>query len=483
MNPKTREILDLFQTISTIPRCSKKEDKIVQWIEQWAGNRRLQLQKDTAGNLKITLAATAGYENAPGIVFQGHMDMVCEKILDSSHNFSKDPIRLVYDGDWLHADGTTLGADNGIAVAMGLALAADGTMDRPRLEILLTRDEETGLNGAKLLGPGFIDGKILLNADSETEGVFTVGCAGGMDTHIDCTLKIAELAEDWEVLSLAADGLRGGHSGIDIHRHRANALKVLARSLHRLKTTLDLRLVSIKGGTAHNAIPRDAAAIIACESAQLNAIPKMISEFEQILKSEYASSEENLALSLNKIDTGSVEKMALSFEETDRVINLLLTLPHGVKDMSAVFDNLVETSSNLAKAEIRDGTLHVVTSQRSSVASRLNEITASVEAAAALAGAATRVDDQYPAWQPEMESALLQRCKTIYRTLYNQDPLVQAIHAGLECGIIGSKYPGMDMISFGATIENAHSPDERLHIPSIERVWTFLTALLKSFQR
>jgi dipeptidase D len=481
MDPKTREILNLFQTISTIPRCSKKEDKIVEWIERWAADRHLQLQKDTAGNLKITLAATAGYENAPAIVFQGHMDMVCEKVSDSPHDFSKDPIRLVYDGDWLRADGTTLGADNGIAVALGMALAADGTLESPRLEILFTNDEETGLNGAKQLGPGFIESKILLNADSETEGVFTVGCAGGMDTHIDCTLKVAELPETWKILNLAIGGLRGGHSGIDIHRHRANAIKIHARSLHRLKTDFDLRLVAIKGGTAHNAIPRDAAALIACESAQLPAIQKMISEFEQNLKSEYASLEENLALSLTEIDTRSMEKMALTFEETDRVINLLLALPHGVKDMSAVFDNLVETSSNLAKVEIREGSLHVVTSQRSSVMSRLNEITASVEAVAALAEAVTRAADQYPAWQPDMNSALLQRCKTVYGALYNRNPLVQAIHAGLECAIIGSKFPGMDMISFGATVENAHSPEERLYIPSIERIWKFLTALLKSF--
>jgi dipeptidase D len=481
MDAKTGHIIHFFEQVSAIPRCSKKETLIAQWLQQWAASRQLTLRKDQVGNILIKVAPSLGFENAPVIVVQGHLDMVCEKSRQSDHDFAKDPIRLIYAGDWLRADATTLGADNGIAIAIGLALADDRSMAHPPLELLFTVDEETGLNGAKQLQPGFFEGKILLNLDVETEGVFTVGCAGGTDTHINCDLKVAELPDECELVELTVAGLRGGHSGMDIHRHRANANKILARALHRLKNAFGFSMVALDGGTAHNAIPRDAAAVLASKPDQFTPMQKMIAEFQRTVQSEYASAEEALALSLLRVNQVSLNQIGLTSAETDRVIHLLLALPHGVKEMSAAMDNLVETSSNLAKVAIKDRALHVVTSQRSSVMSRLAEITASIEATAALAGAATRAEDPYPAWQPNWDSPLLQRCKAVYRSLFNRDPLVQAIHAGLECGIIGSKAPGMDMISLGPTIENAHSPDERLNIPSIVRLWDFLAALLKSY--
>jgi dipeptidase D len=481
MDAKTAHIIQFFEQVSAIPRRSKNETLIAQWLQQWAASRQLPLRKDRAGNILIKVAPSLGFENAPVIVVQGHLDMVCEKLRESEHDFAKDPIRLVYTGDWLRADATSLGADNGIAIAIALALADDRGLLHPPLELLFTVDEETGLNGAKQLQPGFFEGKILLNLDAETEGVFTVGCAGGTDTYINCDLKMAGLPDDCELVEITVAGLRGGHSGVDIHRHRANANRILARALHRLKTAFGFRLVTLGGGTAHNAIPRDAAAVLTCKPVEFIPMQKMIAEFARIVQTEYASSEEALALSFARVHRVSGDKMALTAAETGKVIHLLLALPHGVQEMSAAIDNLVETSSNLAKVEMKDNTLHVVTSQRSSVMSRLAEITASIEAVAALAGAATQAKDPYPAWQPNWDSPLLQRCQAIYRSLFDRDPVVEVVHAGLECGIIGLKTPGMDMVSFGATIENAHSPDERLHIPSIARIWDLLAALLKSY--
>ncbi|UCG05722.1 MAG: aminoacyl-histidine dipeptidase [Desulfobacterales bacterium] len=482
MNEKTREILDFFKEISSIPRCSRNEQNISRWLQQWAENNSLEVQNDATGNLKINIGASRGYENAPAIVFQGHMDMVCEKSRDSNHDFTKDPIQLIYDGDWLHADGTTLGADNGIALAMGMALAAESSAEHPSLELLFTVNEETGLNGAKQLEPGFIKGKILLNVDSETEGVFTVGCAGGRDTIITYQLNVIQLPKDMELFKLTVQGLNGGHSGVDIHRQRANANKILARALHQLNTSCRIQLASFQGGTSHNAIPRDASATLACQPAQISTMQQIVSEFKQTVQKEYALAEKNMALSLAQIDKNSADQLALTADETARVIHLLLALPHGVRDMSLIFKDLVETSCNLAFVDIKNSTLQILTSQRSSVASKLDDMAATVQAAASLLGAETRTENEYSPWQPNMDSALLQRCKDVYQRLFNQEPVVEAIHAGLECAVIGSKYEGIDMVSFGATLENPHSPNERLFIPSIERVWTFLIALLKSFK-
>lgn len=481
MTEKTRDILDYFKEISSIPRCSRNEQNISRWLQQWADTRSLEARRDTAGNLKIKIGASHGYERAPAIVFQGHMDMVCEKSSDSNHDFSKDPIHLIYDGDWLHADKTTLGADNGIAIAIGMALASDPGVAHPPLELLFTVNEETGLNGAKQLEPGFVEGRILLNVDSETEGVFTVGCAGGRDTIITYQPDASQLPKDMELFKLTVQGLNGGHSGVDIHRQRANANKVLARALHQLNASCQIQLVTFQGGTAHNAIPRDAVATLACQPKQISAMQQIVSEFKQTVQKEYAFTENNMALSLAQMDKNSSDQRALSRDDTAGVIHLLLALPHGFRDMSLIFKDLVETSCNLATVELSHSTLQILTSQRSSVVSRLEDMAATVRATASLFGAETRAENEYPPWQPNMDSPLLQRCKDIYQQLFKQDPQIDAIHAGLECAVIGSKYEGMDMISFGPTLENAHSPNERLFIPSIERVWSFLIALLKSY--
>ena len=481
MNSKTREILDFFENISSIPRCSGNEAKLAKWLQQWADENGYAHRSDSAGNLKIRVGPSPGYEDAPCIVLQGHMDMVCEKSLDSDHDFSKDPIQLEYDGDWLRAHKTTLGADNGIALALAMAIASDTDIAHPQLELLFTVNEESGLNGAKQLEAGFIQGHILLNVDSETEGVFTVGCAGGQDVHIEKELAWTDIPGSTELFKLNVQGLTGGHSGIDIHRGRANANKVLGRALHHIHTACPVRLISFNGGSAHNAIPRDASVTIACETAHIQSMQNIVSEFKQTLLNEYGALEKNMSFSLLQLDVNHKQKLALSTADTEYVIHLLQAIPHGVQSMSLDFENLVETSANLATVTIENKKLHILTSQRSSVGSRREDITLTVEAAAALAGARSRRENEYPPWQPDMDAALLQRCTGLYRTLFDREPVIQAIHAGLECAIIGSKYPGMEMISLGPTMENAHSPDERLYIPSIERVWTFLVALLKSF--
>jgi dipeptidase D len=481
MNEPVKRILDFFQQINAIPRCSKKEKEIGLWLEQWGATNGFAVNKDPAGNLLIRVPASAGFEKAPLIVIQGHMDMVCEKSPDSGHNFDKDPIRHIYDGDWLQADHTTLGADNGIALALCMAVVTDADVDHPPLELLFTVDEETGLNGAKKIEPELLQGRVFLNIDSETEGVFTVGCAGGRHTLVSLALSLSENLEAVATFKLSVHGLKGGHSGIDIHRQRANANLILARALNHVAASCALRLVRIKGGSAHNAIPRDAFAVFTCRSNVRTVLDNIISQFERTVKAEYGTREPALAVTITEVESEPQAKMALNAEQTAAVINLLLAIPHGVLGMSAIFEDLVETSNNLATVEPSDNYLKILTSQRSSVISRLDEATNRIQAVAALAGAETQSDSEYPPWTPDMNSTLLKHCNAVYEQLFDRKAAITAIHAGLECAVIGAKYTDMDMISFGPDIENPHSPTERLFIPSLERVWNFMVALLKSY--
>jgi dipeptidase D len=483
MDQHVQKILGFFQQINEIPRCSKNEEKIVLWLRQWAEEKRFPVKVDAAGNMVITVAPSAGYEQAAGIVIQGHVDMVCEKSPDAEHNFTTDPIRHVFDGDWLKADKTTLGADNGIAIAMAMALATDADLAHPQLELLFTVDEETGLNGAKLLEPGFVKGKVLLNVDSETEGEFTVGCAGGRNTLVSRKLEFEDLPGDHTAFNLQMQGLHGGHSGLDIHKQRANANKILARTLDRILKSCHIHLVALKGGSAHNAIPRDAAAVFVCEPTETTTVTDAVGEFEKIVQAEYAAIEPRLAIALSALESGPVENRALSKQETRAVIDLILSLPHGVMGMSTEFEGLVESSNNLATVEITNESLQILTSQRSSVMSRMDEVTSIINAAAALAGANSQSDSEFAPWTPNMQSALLKRCQEVYARVSGRQPAIQSLHAGLECAIIGEKYDGMDMISFGPTMEDPHSPNERLFIPSLAKVWDFMVALLESYKK
>jgi dipeptidase D len=470
----TQTVLQIFEQISAIPRGSGNEAAVSRWLQERAKAQGFAAQTDEVGNLVLRVPGTAGYESAPIVVLQGHLDMVCEKTPDSPHNFTRDPIRCIVEGDWLHADRTTLGADNGIAIALALALAEDPAVAHPPLELLFTVQEETGLNGAEALQPGLFSGKILINLDSEDEGTLVIGCAGGQKAHIRLPLSLNTPGRE-AALHLRVSGLQGGHSGVDIHKHRASANRLLGRALDRLRRTADMGLMSLDGGTAHNAIAREAEASFTCDADRVPAIAEEIRELERILRAEYTATESAISLALTPAAPG----LSAAPADTLKAIHLLTALPHGVAEMSPTVDGFVETSCNLAKIEIKDEVLHIVSSQRSTVRSRLEELTARVMAVGLLAGAESTSTPAYPGWEPNTDSPLLKRSVATYRRLFGVVPQVQMIHAGLECGLIGAIYSGLDMISLGATLQNPHSPNERLHIPSVGKVWDYLVAFLK----
>ncbi|MFA4874184.1 MAG: aminoacyl-histidine dipeptidase [bacterium] len=477
-NTKTKEILKCFEELSAVPRGSKKEEKIRKWLQDWARKNNFESKADKAGNLIIKIPASKGYEKAPIVVFQGHLDMVCEKTSDSTHDFSRDPIKFVYDGEWLRADKTSLGADNGIAIAMVMVAATDKELSHPPLELLFTSDEETGLNGAKGLEPGFIEGKILLNLDSEDEGYLTVGCAGGVNTVSTFPVEFEIFPSGYESAKINVSGLMGGHSGVDIHRGRANAINLLCRTLSHLAGSTDLRIADIAGGSAHNAIPRDSTAVVAIKD--YNTATRLVAEFEKTLKIEFKNPDPELKLSITK-ETNKPSK-TLTSAATKKTLNLALAMPHGVTAMSTDVEKLVETSSNLANINIVNGNLRILTSQRSSLPSRLDFMTQRIAALTEVAGGKSVNEDAYPPWPAKMDSPLLKKCIQVFEKRFGKKPVIDIIHAGLECGIIGNMYPGMDMISFGPTLRNVHCPDERLLIPTIEKVWDFTVDLLASFK-
>jgi dipeptidase D len=410
------------------------------------------------------------------------MDMVCEKTPESTHDFSSDPVPVIVEGDWAHAADTTLGADNGIAVALALAAAEAGT-PRPPLEILITVDEETGLTGAQGVQPNWLTGRQLLNLDSEDEGVFTVGCAGGRNTFL--TLPAAYRAAPLNSVArqIVVSGLKGGHSGVEIHLQRANANVLLTRFLQAIDVARageeapHFTLASITGGSAHNAIPRDARATLVLDPQSADWLDEFAAAFEKTVRAEFHGVEPGIRIEVRQIDRPDE---VMTDESAANLLDLLAALPDGVMRMSADVDGLVETSTNLATISLKNG-IEIGTSQRSSFSSRLAEIAGQVEAAGRLAGASIRVTSEYSAWEPDMDSSLLARCRRVYQEQFGREPVVEVIHAGLECGVIGAKYPGMEMISFGPTIKGAHSPEERLQISTLDKVWTLFTALLESY--
>jgi len=463
----TQKILDAFAQISQIPRPSKREEKIVAWLMNWASENGLEARTDEALNVLIEVPASSGFEHSETLVLQGHMDMVCEKA------------NVFTDDGWLTANQTTLGADNGIAVAMAMVAATDNKVGHPPLELLFTTDEETGLTGATSLQPGFIKGKQLLNIDSEDEGVFTVGCAGGEDARLLLPFMVDESLPDHSAFKLIGGGMAGGHSGIDIIEGRANALKLLFRGIHILSKKTDVRISTVIGGTARNAIPRDAEAILLIPSADAETANNIIMDLEKKLKAEYAKTDPNLTLSLVAENN---DQMAASAATTRLAIDTVLAYPHGVAEMSKDINGLVETSNNMAKINVEDGKLIILSNQRSSNMDSLALLVDRIKSVARLAGAEGESSGGYPSWKPNMDSKLLARCLDVYEKRFGKKPVVEAIHAGLECGIIGAKYDGMDMISFGPTIKSPHSPEEKIEIESIGQVWDFMVALFESYK-
>ncbi|RKZ41437.1 MAG: aminoacyl-histidine dipeptidase [Gammaproteobacteria bacterium] len=473
---KTHEILKWFEKMNQIPRCSGNEEAIRTWLINWSNEHHFAIKTDKVGNLLISVPASSGYENAPIVVIQGHLDMVCEKTHDSKHDFTKDPIKLIEDGEWLRADNTSLGADNGIAIAIAMTLSLDKSISHPPLELLFTIDEERGLVGAGALEPGFFEGRILINLDSEDEGYFMIGCAGGLNTLLSIPLEWTDVPNHYQVMKIQAGGMKGGHSGIDINAQRANAIKVLAQILLMTKSQVDLRLVKFNGGTANNAIPRDAEAFVLVPEEQAQTVKKLALEAAKNIRAEFQNTDPDLFI---KVDTVSETfTQTITAIDTQKLIDVIMVLPHGVIAMSTDMKELVETSNNIAKISIENGQLKVLNTQRSSVESRTYAVSQRIEAVARLVGGEVSRDTYYPGWQPNMASPLLAKSIDVYKKQFGKKPQVTAIHAGLECGIIGSQVSGMDMLSTGATIKDPHSPDEKIHIGSIGKVWDFMVALL-----
>ncbi len=467
-----------FDTIRSIPHGSGNEKALRTALRDWATTRGLVHVTDATGNLLIQVPATPGREAESPTVLQGHLDMVCEKNADVDHDFDTDALRLKLEGQWLSALGTTLGADNGIGVAAALALAEDPAAQHGPLEILLTVDEETGMTGAWGLEPGFLKGKRLLNLDTEEEGAVYVGCAGGGDTYSRFTISWEPCPARHSLVKLAVSGLLGGHSGLDIHENRANAIKCLARLLAAARESgIDFRLQQIQGGSMRNAIPREASCTVLVDSTQTETTTEAFSAEAQILKSEFAATDPDMTLHWN-VTTPGVPCSTFSMDLTTTVLHSLLANPSGVLAMSKDVPGLVETSNNLGVVQTKGNTLEIVNCSRSSVNSALGDLRRTLKSIYHLAGAQVETDAPYPGWQPDLDSPLLATVLKVHENLFGKKARVMAVHAGLECGLIGQHFPGMAMVSIGPDIRGAHSPDERVHVGSTANFYTFLKAIL-----
>lgn len=465
-----------FDKIRLIPHGSKNEEALAKAILSWAVDLGFEAIQDSVGNVVIKIPASSGLEGARTVVLQGHMDMVCEKNSDKDFDFEKDSLVLQRDGDWISADGTTLGADNGIGVAMGLALMEMPDAVHGPLELLFTVDEETGLNGAIGLDPSLLDGRLLVNLDSEEDAVFYVGCAGGRDSNLSLPITRTAFSEKGECYKLEIKGLRGGHSGLDIIQNRGNALKLAARIIKAAALEMDLALVSIEGGDKHNAIPREAVAFIQIEAGDKDKLEKTKEALLEGFRTEFASAEPELTAVLTRQDPPAE---ALTGDSTMEVLNLLLAIPSGVIAMSRDLEGLVETSTNMARVRTEKDALTILNASRSAVRSSVNGVIDTIVAVGEAAGAEVVASEGYPGWQPNMDSELLAIGKKVWEKEYGETPRFTAIHAGLECGLIGEKFEDMDMISLGPTIQNPHSPDERVSIPTVARTFEFTLAFLR----
>ncbi|UCC32743.1 MAG: beta-Ala-His dipeptidase [Phycisphaerales bacterium] len=480
-----------FSMIAAIPHPSRKEERIRQGVRAMAQEHGLSVREDSTGNVVIDVPGSPGCGNAPITVLQAHLDMVCEKNSDSAHDFDRDGVSLIIDHDAasgkqiVRADGTTLGADNGIGVAMALAAASETEVIHGPLELVFTVDEESGMTGAKALRPDSFRGRRMLNLDSEEDDVLYIGCAGGCDTTLSFECGLERPGGDAVACRVAVAGLRGGHSGSDIHENRGNAIKVLARTLLRADAHT-LQVASISGGQLRNAIPREAEAVVSGSPETIDALRaagRVVAD--EVIRE---SAEEQLSISVQPVPVGDVPAV-LPVEQSSRILATLAALPHGVLGMHPGIEGLVETSNNLAtvigsfvdgqrKMHVEIGTL-----SRSSSGSRKQATVGQIAAVGKLAGALVRTSGDYPGWEPNMDSPALSTCRRAYTRLFDEEPKVTATHAGLECGIIGERVGGLDMVSLGPTIERAHTPEERIYVASVQKSWKYLLAILAEFAR
>ena len=471
-----QSVFKCFAQVNQIPRPSKHEEKMIEFLLDFGNKLGLDTRRDEAGNVIIRKPATPGMENRETIVLQSHMDMVCEKNRDLEFDFSKDAIQTYVDGEWMKAKGTTLGADDGLGVAAIMAVFESKTIKHGPLEALITTDEETGMTGAFGLKANELKGEFLLNLDSETEGELYVGCAGGVDATLNIPYSTEKAPKDYCAYKLSFGGLKGGHSGMEINTGRANVNKLMFRHL-RWVAECGLRLISISGGNMRNAIPRDAEAVIAFPKEHTDCI---LAEFDKVagwVKKELASVEPDFFMKYEKV---RMTQNVISDADTQKIINLMMVAPNGVIRMSRDMEGLVETSLNLAIVKTTGKNFTVQALLRSSVDTAKDALAERLVCLAEMAGGTCKLTGAYPGWKPNMQSPLLKTMKQTYKKLYKKEPAVVAIHAGLECGLLGGKYPDMDMISFGPTLQSPHSPDERANIPSSKKFFDFLVAALEA---
>lgn len=474
LEPST--LWNFFHEITQIPRPSKKEEQIIAYLKAFGEKQNLTTKIDETGNVLISKPATKGYENHKTVILQSHVDMVCEKNSDVVHNFDIDPIQTYIDGDWVKANGTTLGADNGIGISMMLTILASKKLEHPALECLFTVDEETGLTGAFALEQNFLSGDVLINLDSEDDGEIFVGCAGGIDTTAVLNYKTEKTPEKYFGFRVSIKGLKGGHSGDDIDKGRGNANKILNRFLWIVNKEMDLRLHSFDGGNLRNAIPREAVAVCCVPYSEKEDIRVLFNIYINDIENEKGNVEPAMQLLL---ESEALPETVIDKKTSDRLFNVLYACSHGVIAMSNDMPGLVETSTNLASVKMVEGNaILITTSQRSSVESSKYDIANQVEAVFKLTGASVTHGDGYPGWKPNLNSEMLKIAKESYMKLFDEEPKIRAIHAGLECGLFLEKYPNLDMISIGPQMYGVHSPDERLSISSTQKCWKWLVEIL-----
>ena len=475
---KPASVFEQFAKINEIPRPSKREEKMIEYLKNWGKSRGLDTQVDETGNVIIRKPATSGYEDRKTVVLQSHMDMVCDKLVDIDFDFDKDPIQTYVDGEWLKAKGTTLGADDGIGCAIELAILDANDVEHGPLECVFTRDEETGLTGAEGMKAGFMTGDYLINLDSEDEGEIFVSCAGGRNTTAKFTFKREQPANGLFFLRGQLKGLTGGHSGDDINKKRANAIKILARFLYQtMKRYQGMRLAQFHSGKLHNAIPRDGMFVIAVPNDVKENVKADWNIFAKQVEDEFHITDKQMVWSMESTEAESVIEQRVA----ENFIRAIQAVDNGIYAIcqDPELNGMVETSSNIAAIHTEETEINILSSQRSNVMSNLDNMCATIVSLFELAGAEAYSSDGYPAWKMRAESHLRDTVVETYKELFGKEPIVRGIHAGLECGLFSERYPNLDMVSFGPTLRDVHTPDERLLIPTVQMVWDHLLLVLK----
>lgn len=473
-------VWELFEDICKIPRLSKHEEKIKAYLIDFARSNNLEVKEDSVGNILITKEADPGFEDRKTIVLQSHMDMVGEKDAETVHDWFNDPINPIIEDGWVTARVTTLGADDGIGIAAQMAVITDKSIKSGKIECLFTVDEETGMTGAINLEPNFFESKILINLDSEDEGELFIGCAGGMDTVSIMDIETEPNLDNGQAYKISVTGLHGGHSGDEIHNGYANAVKVIASVLNELNDKYNIKVADIDAGNLRNAIPREAFSTVLIDNVKFTDIQKSINGLKQKFRSEYIDTEPKLSISIEETE---MPDEVINSRSISGLVKSLLECPHGVIAWSKTMDNLVETSTNLASVKLKDKQITVVTSQRSSVEASKISLAQKIKEIFAGSGAKVVHTDGYPGWEPNTDSEILKVTEASYQRLFGEKPIVRAIHAGLECGLILEKYPSLDMISFGPTIKGAHTPEERINIVTTLKFWNLLKDVIANIPK